>query len=384
MAGQPCRRTAVVAGCLLVVTMTAGCSRPAVVPTAPPDGPELVSREPLPDWTPAQPSTFTLVASGDVLIHPPLTEQAETDGKAAGRDFRPMLAGVRDVVAAADLALCHLKVPLGETGDEFTGHPLFNAPPEVATALADAGYDVCSTASNHTLDNGPAGVRSTLDALDAAGIRHTGAARSAADAATPTIIDLGGVRVAVVSHTFGLNAGVTVPAGQPWLVNLLSVDAVLEGARAAKAAGADVVVASLHWGEDRASSPSDQQQAMARRLLADPAVDLIIGHHPNVVQPFERIDGEWVAYGLGNHLARHAEPLGTTEEGVIARFRFGKDKAGRWVADRVDYVPTVIDLGPPIRLREATTMPEGERKETALRRIAEVVRSREAPLIGGG
>lgn len=382
MVGQRCRRTAVVASCLLVLT---GCSRPAVVPTAPLEGPELTSREPMPDWTPAQPSTFTLVASGDVLIHPALTEQAEIDGKAAGgRDFRPMLAGVRDVIRAADLALCHLKVPLGEADDEFTGHPLFNAPPEVATALADVGYDVCSTASNHTLDNGPGGVRSTLDALDAAGIRHTGSARGADEAATPMIVDLGGVRVAVVSYTFGLNAGATVPAGQPWLVNLLSVDAVLKGARAAKAAGADVVVASLHWGEDRASSPSGKQQAMARRLLADPAVDLIIGHHPNVVQPFELIDGEWVAYGLGNHLARHAEPLGTTEEGVIARFRFGKNKAGRWVVDRADYLPTVIDLGPPIRLRDANTMPDGERRETALRRIAEAVRSRDAPLIGGG
>jgi poly-gamma-glutamate capsule biosynthesis protein CapA/YwtB (metallophosphatase superfamily) len=377
--GQCRRRIALVVGCVLVVAACA--AQPAAVPTAPPETPELTTREPLPDWTPAKPTTFTLVASGDVLIHPALTEQAVADGNGR-RDYRQILAGVKGIVQAADLAICHLEVPLGDADGPFAGWPAFNAPPEVATALADTGYDLCSTASNHTLDRGPAGVDSTLDALDAAGIRHTGSARSAEDARASTIVDLDGVRVGHVSFTFGLNGGTSV-ASTPWLVNLLSLDGVLRAARAAKAAGADVVVVSLHWGLEYQSQPSAAQQAMARQLLADPAVDLIIGHHAHVVQPFEQIGGKWVAYGLGNHLARHAEPRGATEEGVIARFRFAKNQAG-WVVDQADYVPTVMDLGRQIRLLDVNLLPDGQRKETMQRRVGEIIRSRGAVLVPPG
>lgn len=371
--GQCRRRIALVVGCLLLL---AACAQPAAVPTA---TPELTIREPLPSWTPAKPTTFTLVASGDVLIHPALTEQATADG-GGRRDYSQILAGVKSVVQAADLAICHLEVPLGDADGPFAGYPLFNSPPEVATSLAETGYDLCSTASNHTLDRGPTGVDSTLDALDAAGIRHTGSARSAQDARVPTIIDLDGVRVGHVSFTFGLNVGTGV-AGIPWLVNLLSLDGVLQAARAAKAAGADVVVVSVHWGEEYQAQPSAAQLAMARQLLGDPAVDLIVGHHAHVVQPFEQIGGKWVAYGLGNHVARHAEPRGTTEEGAIARFRFAKNQAGQWAVDRADYVPTLVDIGPPIRLRSIDSMPDSERKETARRRIGETIGSRGAVVV---
>lgn len=88
-----------------------------------------------------------------------------------GYDFRPMLAGIRSVVSRADVALCHMETVYGENG-AYTGYPTFKSPPEVAQALAVTGYDGCSTASNHTLDDGADGIRRTLDALDRAGVRH--------------------------------------------------------------------------------------------------------------------------------------------------------------------------------------------------------------------
>jgi poly-gamma-glutamate synthesis protein (capsule biosynthesis protein) len=102
------------------------------------------------------------------------------------------------------------------------------------------------------------------------------------------------------------------------------------------------------------------------------------------VQPFEQINGKWVAYGLGNHVARHAAPRGTTEEGVIARFRFGKDGQGRWQVDRVDYVPTLVDLGPPIRVLDLTAAGPSERRLQALQRIDQVVLSLGAKLTRPG
>ena len=102
-----------------------------------------------------------------------------------GYDFAPMFASVKPVVSAADLAICHMETPLGPADGPFSGYPSFSVPPQVATGLADLGYDSCSTASNHSLDQGEAGVARTLDALDAAGIRHAGTARSPAEAAEP-------------------------------------------------------------------------------------------------------------------------------------------------------------------------------------------------------
>ncbi len=93
-----------------------------------------------------------------------------------------MFAGVRPVVSRADLAICHMETVYGKDGGPFTGYPAFKSPPQVAAALKHTGYDSCSTASNHTLDDGADGVRRTLGAMDAAGLRHAGSARSAAEA----------------------------------------------------------------------------------------------------------------------------------------------------------------------------------------------------------
>lgn len=296
--------------------------------------------------------TFTVVATGDVLIHPELATQAATDAASTGAtpyDFRPMLAGIKPLVAGADLAICHLETPLAPAGGPFSYYPTFSVPPQLAGALADTGYDTCSTASNHTLDRGTAGVTRTLADLDAAGIRHTGSARSAAEAATPDIIDVKGVKVAQLSYTYGFN-GLSVPAGSPWLANQIDPAAIIAAALRARQAGAEVVILSLHWGTEYQHVPTAQQTALAHQLLTDPAIDLIIGCHAHVTQPFEQVDGKWVAYGMGNSIARHEKPTAGNTAGLAARFQFTRDGAGRWSVTRAEYVPTYIDLGPPIRL----------------------------------
>ena len=91
-------------------------------------------------------------------------------------------------ISGADLAICHMETPYGKSGGPFTGYPIFEVPPSIATTIHDVGYDSCSTASNHSLDGGEAGIDRTLDALDAAGVKHAGTARSAAEAATPDLL----------------------------------------------------------------------------------------------------------------------------------------------------------------------------------------------------
>nr|WP_042190798.1 CapA family protein [Kibdelosporangium sp. MJ126-NF4]CEL19597.1 lipoprotein [Kibdelosporangium sp. MJ126-NF4]CTQ94604.1 lipoprotein [Kibdelosporangium sp. MJ126-NF4] len=319
---------------------------------------------------------FTVVATGDVLIHPALTDQATQDG-GGKRDYRQIFAGIKPVISGADLAICHLETPLAAPEGPFKGYPEFSAPPEVAAALADTGYDDCSTASNHTLDVGEAGVARTLDTLDKAGIKHTGSARSADEAKAPLIIDVKGTKVGHVSYTFGFN-GKLLPAGKSWLSNTLKADDVIAAAKAAKAAGAEVVIASLHWGTEFVHPPIPSQTKDAQKLLNDPNIDLIIGHHAHVVQPFEKVNGKWVAYGLGNLIARHSDPRGVSEEGAIARFHFARSGSG-WAVDKAEYLPTLINLGPPIRLVDLTQGSAGDaRQSEAAKRTDDVILSRDA------
>ncbi|SES07907.1 poly-gamma-glutamate synthesis protein (capsule biosynthesis protein) [Actinokineospora terrae] len=362
------------------VLLVAACSGDPTVGEVP-DDPQATTTAP-PSATPPSTPGFTLIAGGDVLIHPALTEQATADG-GGKRDYTQLLAGIKPAIEAADVAVCHLEVPIAGPDGPFRGYPKFSAPPEIVTALAATGFDTCSTASNHTLDQGPTGVIGTLDALDAAKITHTGAARTADEAARPLIRDVAGVKVGFLSFTFGLNQGTARPAGSPWMTNILSPEAVRAGARAAKSAGAEVVVASLHWGIEGKHDPSPDQLRIAKAVLADPAVDLIIGHHAHVVQPFERIDGKWVTYGLGNMVAKHEEPKGPTEEGVLARFHFTKS-GPTWTVDRAEYLPLLTDLGPPIRLRDLTSDPAAPatRKSQALTRTDQAVLSRSAATAG--
>ncbi|RZS41077.1 poly-gamma-glutamate synthesis protein (capsule biosynthesis protein) [Herbihabitans rhizosphaerae] len=372
------RVSVLLAACAIAATSCSG-EEPSGV-TVPSVGRSTTMGKPAPTTAPRG-QAFTVAATGDVLIHPALTDQATTDG-GGRRDYRPLLAGVKPAIESADLAVCHLEVPLASANGPFDGYPAFNAPPEIARALKDTGYDTCSTASNHTLDKGADGVARTLSTLDEAGIEHTGSARSKAEASKPLVREVNGVKVGQVSFTFGFN-GIKLPPDKPWLSNTLDADAVIAAAKATRKAGAEVVIASLHWGTEFVHEPTADQRDTARRVLADPNVDLIIGHHAHVVQPIEKIGDKWVAYGLGNHIAKHSEPRGTTEEGLIGLFRFSRTASG-WTVDNAQYVPTLVDLGPPIRLRDlsAATGVEPARREQALTRIDRIVLSRGASRSG--
>ena len=332
----PRARTAVLVAALVGMVACAPAARPG--PPEPPPPPAAPA--------PAAPGSFTLVATGDVLVHQgrALTAGAE---RGDGHDFTGVLAPVAPVLRAADLAVCHLETPVAAPGGPYRGYPSFAVQPEIVGALAGAGYDVCSTASNHSLDDGFDGLVRTLDVLDAAGVAATGTHRSAADAQRPRIVEAGGVRVGHVAVTFGLN-GVPLPAGREWAVDVFDVPdvaGVLAAAARAKAAGAEVVVVSLHCCAEYDHEPTAAQEEAVRALLASPDVDLVLGHHAHVVQPFERIAGEWAAYGLGNHVAEHATRGHPMEDSVIARFTFTRGAGGRFAVTRAEAVPVRIDLG---------------------------------------
>jgi hypothetical protein len=337
---------------------------------------------------PSAARVFTLVASGDVLPHSLIIDRANFDAGGTGYDFRPMLAGVKPVVSRADLALCHMETVYGANGD-YTGYPTFKSPPEVAQGLAATGYDGCSTASNHSLDDGAAGIQRTLDALDRAGVRHAGSARTEAEARTVTILRAGPAKVAHLAYTYDTN-GFPLPQGEPWAVNLIDPARILADARAARQAGADVVVVSLHWGTEWQDEPDQQQLTLAKELTAArtggrPDIDVILGTHAHVPQAYQKVNGTWVLYGMGDQIAGEMynyqgvqDPRGN--QSTIGRFTFAAPArpGGRWEVTKAEFIPQWfdVDAGRVVDLNEAIA--QGADLTGVRDRIREVVLSRGA------
>ena len=342
---------------LLLAAGTTACGSKAGAPGAVEQPPAAAA--------PRQARSFTVVASGDVLLHNTIYEQAR---KGSGYDFRRVFAGAAGVVGDADLAVCHVESPFGAPGGPFSNYPNFSAPPQVADTLKAIGYDTCSVSSNHVLDTGVKGVVRTLDKLDAVGIRHAGAARSAAEAKRVNLLEVRGAKVAQLSYSYGFN-GKLRPKDKPWLANLIDAAAIRAEAKRARDAGAEVVIASLHWGQEYRHKPLPEQSGLAAQLLADPNVDLIIGHHAHVVQPFAKVNGKWVAYGLGNQIAdqfKLNKPV--TQQNVYARFTFTDPGTGRWAVTKAEFIPMVIDRGPYRVVNLGRAVKDSGRSATQLRK----------------
>jgi len=288
------------------------------------------------------PRSFTIAAAGDIIPHGMLVAHAALPG--GGWDFTSMEAPIRPWIADADLAICHFEGTLSETDTGISGYPRFIGPREMADAIVSAGWDGCSTASNHAMDGNADGVSQTLDVFDQVGLGHAGTARSA-DERMPTFYDVNGVRVAHISYTYGTN-GIPLPDGRPWAVNVIDTEAILADAAWARAQGAQFVMVSLHWGEQYQVEPTSFQRQIAAAVLASPDVDIIIGHHAHVVQPIEMINGKYVVYGVGNHLSnqftRWGPPYFATDDGLLVRIRVSERPDGTFGVDGLDLTPTWV------------------------------------------
>jgi poly-gamma-glutamate synthesis protein (capsule biosynthesis protein) len=314
-----------------------------------------------------RPDRISIVATGDVLLHERLWTTARRDGHGGAWDFAPLLAGVKPHVQQADLAIAHLETPLAPMGGPYKGYPLFQGPPQIATALKQTGYDLCTTASNHSFDGGAAGIDRTLNTLEKAGLRTAGTARDRKEAETPTIIDVRGVKIASLSYTFGFN-GLPYPNGQTWRAGKLDVAAISRMAKEARDRGAEIVVVSCHWGTEYSAKINDQQRELAPQLLADSNIDLVIGHHAHVVQPMEQHDGKWVAYGHGNLVAAHRQPNSTRAEGLLTRFTFQRT-GDKWTTAEAGYAPLLMTDVLPVRVLDV-------RRELAKPGLTAAMRSR--------
>ena len=288
--------------------------------------------------------SFDVVMGGDILTEKIVNEAAARAGAAVGAryDFRPMFAPVAAIVSAADLAICHMELPVGRATDQpgsygrspFGGN-LVVAPHELVAALAATGFDRCSTASNHSYDAGVDGIASTLEALDEAGISHTGTARTP-DEATPAVMTINGVRVAHLSFTRFTNTDLP-PEG--WRVNYVTKPAQVAAAvDVARAAGADVVIVSLHLIHELLRGPLSDDTTFVDALTRLTHVDLLLQHGPHVVHATQIVNGTLVYWSVGNFVSgmgvagrvRYDDPRAL--DGLLAAVRFTETTPGRFTA----------------------------------------------------
>lgn len=247
--------------------------------------------------------TIHLAAIGDVLIHDTVYEDAKTANNQY--NFDPMFAGVKDLLAEADITVANQESMAGGTELGLSSYPCFNSPHEIIDTLVKSGVDIVTIANNHTLDRGEKGILSATNYYHKINLPYVGSYQNEADKVKPRILSRNGIKLGFLAYTYGTN-GIPVPKGKDYLVNLIDEEKIHADIENIKPL-VDVVVVSMHWGNEYQRIPTDAQKNLAVKLANDGA-DLIIGHHPHVLQPMEWIetnDGRksFVAYSLGNFLS---------------------------------------------------------------------------------
>ena len=268
-----------------------------------------------------------------------------------------MFKRVAPIISGADLAICHLETPLSTDNSVLEYYPTFQVPYELADAIKFAGYEGCSIASNHLLDNGIKGLEATIGHLESSGIKATGGSTKSGNT-MPSLFNPGGISVAHFSYTDLMNCdvdgscgGAILPIDPPWLVNHLEVKKIINDAETAVRDGAEFVIVSLHWGKAYSSEISASQEEVINKLLSSDSVDLIVGHGAHVIQPVLRISNKYAVAGIGNFLSNQpgderrlcSQCPESTQDGMITWFNISEFPDGNISVTDAGYVPTWVD-----------------------------------------
>ena len=267
--------------------------------------------------------TITIGAVGDIMVMQAMTARAY-DADLGEYDYSEVFSPMKEKLRGPDLMCGNLETTIaGENAGYSEGVvkgidlQRFNAPEALAASLKDAGFDVLTLANNHIMDKGYFGLCHTLDVLDGYGLAHTGAWRTPEERAEPLIVDVKGLRIGIVAATLFVNRENEETDAAPLayrgrLVARISTmdDGYVQDVRRCRDAGADFIIAFVHWGAEGKTAIEPSQRETADRLLAAGA-DIVIGSHPHVVQraeyrTVERDGGEYtglVLYSLGNFAA---------------------------------------------------------------------------------
>ena len=285
---------------------------------------------------------ISLVAIGDIMCHNSQFKDAYKEGT---YDFSYVFTDIKTYIENADIAIGNLETTFAGSKKGYSGYPQFNTPETLAYNLKDIGIDVLTTTNNHCLDSGYNGIESTIDFLDQAEIAHTGTFKSPEDQNTILFKEVNGIKIAFLAYTYGTN-GIPIPKGKEYCVNLINKEFILSQLDLAKKGNPDIICVSMHWGIEYQRHPNDEQLDLTDFLFNN-GVDIILGSHPHVLQPFEKReitleDGTkkdgFVIYSLGNFMA--AQNKENTRNSIILNLSITKHgNTNKITIDDISYVP---------------------------------------------
>lgn len=294
-------------------------------------------------------NTIVLAAVGDIMLSR-VVEQKMISYK----DWQYPFRKTRDILSAADLTFGNLETTIMAGSVIQSGSFTFRTDPKAIEGLESAGFDLLSLANNHIMNFGKNGLESTLANLDEAGISHTGAGIGAEKIYEPVIREIKGVKFGFLSYSYAPDQATDRKGtvyGSAYLDKEKMKMQVVELKKSE-----DVVVVSMHAGTEYATEPGTAQKDFARAAI-DAGADLVIGHHPHVVQTFEKYNDGYIVYSLGNFVFDQMWSE-ETRLGAIAQITFDKDKIVK-----IDFMPVkIFDYAQPQIL-------EGEQSEMILGRL---------------
>ena len=283
---------------------------------------------------------------GDLMVHVKQLEIAEqADGS---YDFHPQYALIADALANADYTIANLETTIGKYENmAYSGFPMFNTPESLLETVKDAGIDFLTLANNHMLDRYFEGMVSTVNWVEAFGFDHGGANRSPEERDAPIVVEVNGIHIGMLCYTQmtnGMEAWCSDAVKQYGVNYLRNADFAAEVARL-RDAGAEFIIALLHWGEEYFRKPEANTVALAKRMIAA-GVDAVLGSHPHMVQPVTFVEAEapdgslrrgLVAYSLGNFISNMSKQY--TDSGIILDFTIQEQQDGGYGIRDVGVVP---------------------------------------------
>ncbi|MDJ0517339.1 MAG: CapA family protein [Trichodesmium sp. MO_231.B1] len=269
-----------------------------------------------------------LIAVGDIMMHG-MQIKSGYNSQTKSYSYQSFFTEVKDILSAGDWVIGNLETTLAGPESGYTGYPLFNAPATLADAIKWAGFNILTTANNHSLDRREKGVLKTLENLRDRDIYPVGTAASLAESQEILMVEKNEILMAFLAYTYGTN-GIPIPEGKDYLVNLIDEQKILQDISRAKQKGADIVTVALHFGAEYQRLPNTRQKQLVENLV-DGGADIILGSHPHVVQPYKffKITEEngdtrqaVAIYSMGNFISNQTKKY--TDLGVIFQVNIQK------------------------------------------------------------
>ena len=238
---------------------------------------------------------MSIIAVGDILIHESVYKDAlKEDGS---YDFHYMFTEIEPIIKKYDLKFCNQESLIGGKTLGISGYPSFNSPDEIGDELVNLGFNLISLANNHTLDKGEDAVLYSNSYWKSKNVITAGSYSSDNERNEIKVYEQNGIKYAFFAYTTKSNGKVR----KDYLLNMYSADKVKNDIESIKDQ-VDVILVSMHWGNEDTNIPIESQRQIAE-YLSSLGVNIIIGHHPHVVQPVERINNTIVIYSLGNFIS---------------------------------------------------------------------------------